>query len=542
MKYFKSVFFLFGLLPITYISAEVIHVPADTSTIQGGIFLADEGDTVLVAEDTYFENINFNGKAIIVASQFFIDGDTSHISKTIIDGSEHTHPDSGSVVYFISGEDTNSVLYGFTITGGSGTRSTYDQFVERDGGGILIYYSGGKVEHNIVRHNMLHSALDNQFGAGICAAGDVGDYIVIRNNKFINNTIISSRGYAAGAGLTTKETLLFENNTIANNTIAATVIAWGGGILVDANFGFNGQIILNRNIIYQNETNCADYLEAWSGGIGVAICGPKMTNNIIYGNVSNGYGGGVSLRHNVDTGSLSRPVFINNTVFQNEARYGGGIYVRGSYMYPVVFNSIMWLNTALGGGHQFSGDTGNLTVAYSDIQGNWTGDGNIDGDPLFADSLAFTLSESSPCIGAGTDSLQVAQIWHYCPPSCIYGTSRPNPPGSAPDIGASEHILSTPSNIEELQSFEPQVFQLSQNYPNPFNPNTRISFTLPKQDFVTLEVYNTLGQNVATLLDTKMNTGSHDITFGAFTLPSGIYFYRIQAGEFSQVKKMVLLR
>ncbi len=83
-----------------------------------------KGDTVLVAEGTYSENINFKGKAITVASQFILDQDTSHISATIIDGSQHTNPDSGSVVYMISGEDTTSVLTGFTITGGNGTAST----------------------------------------------------------------------------------------------------------------------------------------------------------------------------------------------------------------------------------------------------------------------------------------------------------------------------------------------------------------------------------------------------------------------------------
>jgi hypothetical protein len=88
----------------------------------------------------------------------------------------------------------------------------------------------------------------------------------------------------------------------------------------------------------------------------------------------------------------------------------------------------------------------------------------------------------------------------------------------------------------------PISFELHQNYPNPFNPSTKIQFALPKPEHVTLDVYNTLGQKVETLLNSKMNAGSHDVEFDASALPSGIYFYRIQAGEFSQVRKMVLLR
>ncbi len=79
-------------------NAQIIHIPADQPTIQAGINSASEGDTILVAEGSYFENINFKGKPITVASQFILDGDTAHISRTVIDGSQSTNPDSASVV------------------------------------------------------------------------------------------------------------------------------------------------------------------------------------------------------------------------------------------------------------------------------------------------------------------------------------------------------------------------------------------------------------------------------------------------------------
>jgi hypothetical protein len=88
----------------------------------------------------------------------------------------------------------------------------------------------------------------------------------------------------------------------------------------------------------------------------------------------------------------------------------------------------------------------------------------------------------------------------------------------------------------------PLKFALSQNYPNPFNPSTNIEFDLPQVSNVRIEVYNTTGQQIHTLLNTKMSAGSHKVEFNAQNLSSGVYFYKINAGEFQDVKKMILLR
>ena len=115
MRNFSLLFFILVFTTIQTYSQDTIHVPADYSTIQAGIDAAQNGNIVLVDDGTYLENINFNGKAITVASNFIIDEDTNHISNTIIDGSQPSNPDSASVVTFESGEDTTSVLYGFKI-------------------------------------------------------------------------------------------------------------------------------------------------------------------------------------------------------------------------------------------------------------------------------------------------------------------------------------------------------------------------------------------------------------------------------------------
>ena len=88
----------------------------------------------------------------------------------------------------------------------------------------------------------------------------------------------------------------------------------------------------------------------------------------------------------------------------------------------------------------------------------------------------------------------------------------------------------------------PLVYELSQNYPNPFNPSTKINYTIPQQSFVTLKVYNILGQEVATLVNEVQKASKYVATFDAKSLASGVYFYKLQAGNFVASKKLLLLK
>ena len=88
----------------------------------------------------------------------------------------------------------------------------------------------------------------------------------------------------------------------------------------------------------------------------------------------------------------------------------------------------------------------------------------------------------------------------------------------------------------------PREFSLDQNYPNPFNPSTAIRYALPHTSFVTVTVYNTLGQQVAQLVNEQQQAGYHDVVFRGYGLASGVYFYRIQAGDFVASKKLLLLK
>jgi hypothetical protein len=88
----------------------------------------------------------------------------------------------------------------------------------------------------------------------------------------------------------------------------------------------------------------------------------------------------------------------------------------------------------------------------------------------------------------------------------------------------------------------PTEFELGQNYPNPFNPSTTISYALPQRSHVTLTVFNTLGQLVATLVNSEMGAGDHEVRFDAAGLASGVYLYRLQAGGFVETRKLLLTK
>jgi len=141
-------------------------------------------------------------------------------------------------------------------------------------------------------------------------------------------------------------------------------------------------------------------------------------------------------------------------------------------------------------------------------------------DSSLSETSLFRLSSNSPLVNAGTD-VGIAYV------------------GSSPDIGAFESnvISSIISNKNKLNSFE-----LEQNYPNPFNPSTKIKFSLTKNDFANLTVYNMLGQKITTLVNQVFSSGEHEIIFNAKDLPSGMYFYKLKSGDLTISKKMLLIK
>ena len=332
MKILITIFFTFFSL-IPSLAQDTLKVPLEYASIQQAINSSANGDVVLVAPNTYFENINFKGKNIIVTSHFILNNNIDYISNTIIDGSNPTNLDSASCVSFRSGEDSSAVIQGFTITGGTGTKwidPNNPGYIWRGGGGIFTFMSSPTIRMNI-----------------------------IMDNNVTNTTGVDG---AQGGG-----TLSYNGNpNIINNIIMQNEARYGAGIVMD----YSGGIIKN-NIIYEN-----------------------------HGGQDYGGGGFWSI------GNGSSPIIIeNNHILENSVTgsglyggKGGAIFVWMSTV--TARNNIIWGNTQTSGGPIAQIDGGIANISYSDVEGGFAGEGNLDIYPNFADSN-FYLRPSSYCIDAG---------------------------------------------------------------------------------------------------------------------------------------------
>ena len=325
----KTKLLLFVLLAgtCTLLSAQIIHVPTDYPTIQEGINAASDGDTVLVAENIYYENIRFMGKAITVASEHLLDGDSSHIVNTIIDGSQATDPDSAATVMFIHGEDTTSIINGFTITGGAGVFNMTWQV--RAGGGVFSWNAGCKIVDNIITDNHIED-IDKAGGVGIFCGVNMGNHwAVIRNNYIGYNTSLAHGLTAFGGGVSVTTSCIIENNIIEYNTCTNTdEEADGGGIELEATAVGNLIAYVKSNIIQNNVLNS----NTGSFGAGIRTWGVKavINDNIISDNTidaqANALGGGVYAR-NIPDGIEMRNNLIERNVCTGYNIRGCGAYL-----------------------------------------------------------------------------------------------------------------------------------------------------------------------------------------------------------------------
>lgn len=254
------------------VNSEIRNVPAQYTTIQAAINAAVNGDTVLVAPGTYFENINFRGKNIVVTSRYYQTYDPSMISSTIIDGSTPVQPDSASCVIICRGEDSTAVLQGFSITRGGGTKWNDEHFagLYREGGGILVALSSPIIQNNIIHNNVVSNL------TGVISTGGGGVRMGDGYPRFYNNVVMNnSANYGGGIVLN------YTGGQLKNNVICANYgsFQYGAGTGIWINGNNIRQILIINNTISDNR--------ATTGFCGVYGSGSVLIkNNIIWGNTS----------------------------------------------------------------------------------------------------------------------------------------------------------------------------------------------------------------------------------------------------------------
>ena len=300
------------LLSVCY--GNIINVPAYYSTIQEGIDASSDGDTVLVQPDTYVENINYNSKKIVVGSLFLITGDTSYIASTIIDGDS-----LGSVVSFISNEDSTSILNGFTIRNGYSNK----------GGGIKIDDSGARLENLYI--------LDNY---AIVQGGGV----------YINSKSLSNPTYLTNVNIIGNE---------SGNIYDYEIGGKGGGFYIE----YISIAILKDCIISNNKSyrGGGGYISGWG-----ASSATIMKNILIEYNQAS-TGGGLRID------GTSQVQIINATIQNNSAIWRGGGLEFFSSTYPVTIDSSkINYNSAggEGGGAIYTDHSKNIYLQYGILKGN----------------------------------------------------------------------------------------------------------------------------------------------------------------------------
>jgi hypothetical protein len=176
--------------------------------------------------------------------------------------------------------------------------------------------------------------------------------------------------------------------------------------------------------------------------------------------------------------------------------------------------------------------------------GNDPGSGAIDEVRLWSVARTQSQIDSNKCLKYPSQFGSTAglkAVWHF-DSTFVDSVSGYNGTPMTANVGFD--TASLPCILTNLtgNNYLPESISLKQNYPNPFNPTTKISFDIPKQDFVTLKVFDITGREVQTLINSQLNAGSYVIDFNGSNLASGVYFYRLQTDGFVDVKRMILLK
>ncbi len=300
---------------------------------------------------------------------------------------------------------------------------------------------------------------------------------------------------------------------------------YGSGIWCDSS-----SPTIRDNILFDN--HCMGWLGAGcpvAGRGGAIYCtnsNAVIVGNIIRDNSASSLGGGIYCQNS--NLQITGNSFINNYLYGcawGDTALGCALYCENSN--PNITNNIFWANKISPQIYDlliYIDETSAPAVTCNDIKGGGNSGGNINADPLFCNPETddYRIEEASPCAPSNNEC------------GVLIG---------ALDIGCT----ATDVVNESKRLLLARNFILSQNYPNPFNMSTSIEFSLPARSEVELAVYNILGQRVKTLLNESEEAGYHSVQWDGTDnhdreVASGIYFYRLKTGEFTQSKKMILLK
>ena len=455
----KKTYFIFCLIATCSKAFSLIHtVPGNFPTIQAAINASVNGDTVVAAPGTYYENINFRGKNIVVTSQYYLNKNKTFISSTIINGSNPAFADTASCVIFNHGETAAAVLQGFTITGGKGSRwaDIHGAGIFREGGGILIEQSSPTILHNFISANTVTNT------TGVVATGGGGIRAGDGNPAICSNAILFNQaGYGPGIVLNYTGGRI-TNNVIASNT-GGQKFNGGSGIWAIDNYSA-ATIVIENNTIVNNTSSLA----GGTGGVLIWGCNNvALSNNIIYGN--------------------SPATQVKN------------------------INAI-------------------LAISYSNIQGGFSGLGNINQDPLFGPNNYY-LSNGSPCIDAGNQSMVYYDMED---PSNLGNALFPSLALLNNDMGAyggpCAGDLPTFSTLGLLTTLPENSLEKSLDglYPNPLISASLLKFKLKVAQTLTIELFDISGRKVLSLADDFMEQGAQEVIVHRSGLSCGTYFLSVE--------------